>query len=156
MNLCKVLLVEDDRLNRMVIEDTFGLDAVSAELTCVSTAEDALAATRELQPGLILMDTGLPGIGGLQAVRRLRKLPQTAETAIWAITAYAMIFEQSEAIVAGCDEFIPKPLDLTDLHQRLRVFFDQYRTKDRVPNGPLTEDLAETSFIPPNQKGTQR
>ncbi len=120
--MCRVLLVEDDLLNRMVIEDVFDLDSVKAELTCVGSAEDAVAIAPKLKPHLVLMDIKLPGIDGLEATRRLRKMPELAGARIWAVTAHAMTDERRRALQAGCDEFISKPLDLNDMHHRFKTF----------------------------------
>ena len=120
----QVLLVEDDPLNRLVIEDVFRKDGMRAELTSVKSGEKALAVAPKLQPDLILMDIELPGVNGLDVVRQLRTIPKMANTAIWAVTAHAMKREEIRALEAGCDTFISKPLELQDIHKRLRTIID--------------------------------
>jgi CheY-like chemotaxis protein len=97
-----ILLVEDDPLNRAVIEDIVEFDQIAAELTCVETGEESLECARELRPALILMDVGLPGINGLETTRRLKQIPELNDTPVWAISAHAMKGDAEQALSAGC------------------------------------------------------
>jgi len=115
-----VLLVEDDLANRAVIEDIFEFDDVGADLVCAENGEEALRLAAERQPILILMDIRLPGISGLEATRRLEADPKTRDIPVWALTAYAMTEDREKALAAGCDDYITKPVDTTDLTERLR------------------------------------
>jgi two-component system cell cycle response regulator DivK len=123
----QVLLVEDDALNRTVIEDIFEFDCIEANLTCVESGEEALGIADELQPDLILMDIGLPGIDGLEVTRRLHRNPELRGTPVWSITAHAMFGDAERALEAGCSTYIIKPIDGKELADRLRRFFNQPR-----------------------------
>jgi CheY-like chemotaxis protein len=57
------------------------------------------------------MDIQLPGMDGLELTRRLRSDPKTRDTLILALTAYAMRGDEQKARDAGCDGYIPKPID---------------------------------------------
>ena len=120
-----VLLVEDDVLNRTVIEDIIEFDHIAAELTCVETGEEALDCARELRPALILMDVGLPGIDGLETTRRLKQTPELKDTPVWAISAHVMKGDAEQALAAGCSAYISKPIDSKQLADRLRNFINQ-------------------------------
>lgn len=117
-----VLLVEDDQLNRTVIEDIVEFDQVEAELTCVETAEEALDWARKLCPTLILMDVGLPGIDGLEATRRLKKAKELKNIPVWAISAHSLKGDADRAMAAGCSAFISKPINGKEFSKRLREF----------------------------------
>jgi two-component system cell cycle response regulator DivK len=123
----QVLLVEDDVLNRTVVEDIFQFDGIEADLICVNSGEDALDRAGELKLDLILMDIGLPGIDGLEATRRLHRNPELRHIPVWAITAHAMKGDADLAMAAGCSTYITKPIDSKDLAIRLRNFFDPAR-----------------------------
>jgi CheY-like chemotaxis protein len=80
----------------------------------VATARDAaqaLETVAQKKPRLILMDLQLPGIDGLELTRRLRASPDTCDVPIVAVTSFAMTHDRDAALAAGCDDYIPKPVD---------------------------------------------
>src|SRR5258705_11155159 len=78
-------------------------------------AEDGLAgieaAIRE-EPALILLDINLPGVDGYEIVAILKSFPNLASTPVIAVTAYAMQGDRQRTLVAGCDGYIQKPIDV--------------------------------------------
>ena len=131
-----VLLVEDDLLNRMVIEDILQFDQIAARLTCVETGEQALACAAQLQPSLILMDLGLPGIDGLETTRRLKQIAQLRDVPVWAISAHAMKGDAEHALAAGCSAYISKPIAGKELAQQIREFICQ---RERLGEAACTD-----------------
>lgn len=80
----------------------------------VCTATDAYEAMDMLKivhPDLILMDIQLPGMDGLTLTRQLKADATTRDIHIVALTAYAMLGDEQKARDAGCDGYIPKPID---------------------------------------------
>jgi two-component system cell cycle response regulator DivK len=63
------------------------------------------------RPKLILMDVQLPGMDGLELTRRLRQKPALHDVIIVALSAYAMVAEKANALAAGCDGYITKPIN---------------------------------------------
>ncbi len=106
----KVLYIEDNRENRMLVRAV--LEA--AGYTIVE-AEDGLAgieaAIRE-EPALILLDINLPGVDGYEIVAILKSFPNLASTPVIAVTAYAMQGDRQRTLVAGCDGYIQKPINV--------------------------------------------
>ena len=106
----KILYIEDNPENRMLARAV-----LEAEGYTVLTADDGLsgieAAIRE-QPNLILLDVNLPGVDGYEAVAILKSFPDLATTPVIAVTAYAMEGDRQRTLVAGCDGYIPKPIDV--------------------------------------------
>ncbi|MAE66123.1 MAG: hypothetical protein CMJ18_17770 [Phycisphaeraceae bacterium] len=125
-----ILLVEDNVDNQMVIEDLFELDEIDGVLVTVSTAEDALRRVREVWPILILMDIGLPGMSGLEATRLLKQDEATRHIRIWALTAHAMKKVQQQALEAGCDDYLTKPICGADLVNRVNAFLANHGAKE--------------------------
>ncbi len=121
-----LLLVDDDVLNRTIIEDIMQFDQIAAELTCVESGEEALDCAHELRPALILMDVGLPGIDGLETTRQLKQTPELKDTPVWAISAHAMKGDAERAMAAGCSAYISKPIDGKQLARRLRKFINHF------------------------------
>jgi len=77
--------------------------------------EKALDIARREQPDLIIMDIRLPKMSGLDVTRRLRSNPTFNHVPIIAITAYAMREDEEQAINAGCDAYLTKPINTRQL-----------------------------------------
>ncbi|MBN2215926.1 MAG: response regulator [Pirellulales bacterium] len=125
-----VLLVEDNELNRMVIEDLFDYDDVPATLVSVASGEEALDAARRNKPILVLMDLELPGLSGLETMRHLKNEPETRDVPVWAFSAHAMKGDAAQALSAGFDDYVTKPIDTKQFAQRLREFLDGVLQKE--------------------------
>lgn len=117
-----LLLVEDDDMNRMIIEDMIEFDDISSDFISVESGEEAVRKAAEDLPILILMDVGLPGIDGLEATRQIRELPGADSIKIWALTAHAMKGDERKAIEAGCDQYITKPIEYKSFKEKLSQF----------------------------------
>ncbi len=106
----KVLLVEDDAVNQMVVE------SMLAKLGCtVEVATDGAAACAAAERGrydLILMDLHMPGMDGYQATRNIRadESLRGVYTPIVALTADALAGDRERCIEAGMDDFVTKPI----------------------------------------------
>ena len=104
----RVLLVEDDPVNRMIA--SFLLDDLGHE---VDLAEDGVQAVAMAESGaydLVLMDMQMPRMDGLQATRHIRALAAHRDTPIIAITANAFDQDRQACLAAGMDDFVAKPI----------------------------------------------
>lgn len=92
----------------------------------VYEAEDgreALEVARRFKPSLIVIDLNMPVLDGLETVKNLREREVPGEqTPIVAITAYDVPGMEVAALETGCDRYLRKPLDLTELDRTLRSF----------------------------------
>lgn len=115
----KILLIEDNELNREIIERRLGrrgFDVVSAV-----DAEQGMEMAISESPDLILMDLRLPVIDGLEATRRLKAAPETSAIPIIALTADAMIRDRDQALEAGCDDYETKPVRIPKLLEKINA-----------------------------------
>ena len=120
----KLLLVEDNELNREI-----ALEILKEAGFVVDTAEDGAVAVQKIKqaaPGqydLILMDIQMPNLDGYEATRQIRALPdaEKASIPIFAMTANAFEEDRQNALEAGMNGHIAKPLDVPHL---LRVLAD--------------------------------
>jgi CheY-like chemotaxis protein len=90
-------------------------------LEATNGAEGVEVATRE-QPDIILMDIGLPVMDGIEATRRIRAQADARDRLIVALTAHHETEYRANALAAGCDAYLTKPIDfdwLIDLLGRL-------------------------------------
>src|SRR5438093_6821490 len=123
----KVLYIEDNRENRMLVRAV--LEA--AGYTIVE-AEDGLAgieaAIRE-EPALILLDINLPGVDGYEIGAILKSFPNLASTPVIAVTAYAMQGDRQRTLVAGCDGYIQKPINVDMFPRQVAEFLGGKRER---------------------------
>jgi CheY-like chemotaxis protein len=105
----QVLVVDDNATNVKLL--SFLLAAKGYLVRTAADAEQALRAVAQERPRLILMDLQLPGTDGLTLTRQLRADPSMRGVVIVAVTASAMTGDRERALEAGCDGFIPKPID---------------------------------------------
>jgi CheY-like chemotaxis protein len=101
-----VLLIDDHRDTSRLTVELLELDGF--QVVAVVTGQEALLRCSDLGPCLILLDLGLPDMSGLELARRLRELPTCAQVPLLALSGYAHL--KAEAIAAGCDGFLLKPL----------------------------------------------
>ena len=81
---------------------------------------EVLEAVRRQCYDLILMDVQMPGMDGLEATRRIRaELPPERQPSIVAMTASVLDGHREACLAAGMDDFLPKPVFLTDLREAL-------------------------------------
>ncbi len=113
-----VLLVEDNLVNRKLA--TTLLENLGIRVSQAGTGQEALEAFFHHRFDLILMDLQLPDRDGLWLTERLHVLESgSRHTPIIALSADAMPETQTQAIAAGMDAFLSKPLDRKTLHQTL-------------------------------------
>jgi two-component system cell cycle response regulator DivK len=117
-----ILVVEDSRLNRKLVETLLRSQGYSL-LIAVDGQEAIEIATSE-NPDLILMDMQLPKVSGYEATQTLKSQPDTTHITIVAVTAHAMEDERKRASEAGCDGYITKPIDTRTFADRVRQYLD--------------------------------
>lgn len=115
----KVLIVEDYNDTRTMMR--FLLQRLGFEVYEATDGQEAIDQARRYPPDLILMDISLPVIDGLAATQIIRKFEGFANIPIIAVTAYGESYYR-QAIEAGCDDLINKPLDF----DKLEPFLNQY------------------------------
>lgn len=113
-----VLLVEDTEDNRFMMRRL--LEMSGYRVVEAMNGEEAVRLARTEVPQLILMDLSLPVIDGLAATRLIRKFPELEKTPIIAVSAHDTSDFQSEAIQAGCNRYITKPIDFNELEELIK------------------------------------
>ena len=118
-----VLLVEDTEDNRFMMRRL--LEMTGYRVVEAMNGEEAVKLAQAETPQLILMDLSLPVIDGLAATRLIRKLPDCEATPIIAVSAHDTSDFQSEAIQAGCNCYITKPIDFNELEELIAELLAQ-------------------------------
>jgi len=110
----KILIVEDNPQNMKVVQ--MALRPHGYILLEATDGEEALEVINNGErPDLILLDIQLPKIDGFEVTRRLRQIPEFSHVPIIAVTAYAMRGDEEKIIGAGCDAYLPKPINTREL-----------------------------------------
>ena len=111
-----ILIVEDDvDISRLL---SLELKDAGFRVTACDTGMRGLAAARETDPDLIVLDLGLPDISGAEIARRVRK---TSTTPIVILTAADDVSTKVEMLNAGADDYLAKPFHAEELLARIRV-----------------------------------
>ena len=115
----KILVVDDTDFNRdlvvQLLEDEY--DMVIAE-----NGEEALQKSETERPDLILMDLGMPVMDGWEATKILKANDNLKHIPIIAVTSHAMVGDEIDARKAGCDDYLPKPIDEDLLIRKIRKY----------------------------------
>ncbi|MCC5842514.1 MAG: response regulator, partial [Opitutales bacterium] len=121
----KLLLVEDNGINQTVASEMLAKFGLSARIA--ANGRDALNALEEEPFDLIFMDVQMPVLDGLEATRLIRRKEEAAATdsngksqpggpvTIVGMTAYAMEGDRERCLNAGMDDYLSKPIQLSQL-----------------------------------------
>ncbi len=112
-----ILVVDDDLYSRELITKLLVADGY--EVSAATNGEEALGRLATRKPDLILMDLSLPVLDGWEVVRRIKQGGSRLSIPVIALTAHAMNGDRQRAIAAGCDEYVPKPLDYALLRAKI-------------------------------------
>jgi signal transduction histidine kinase len=120
MDKSKVLIVEDDEDLRRGYARL--LAAEGHEILQAATGEEALRVAGESGPDLILLDVALPDVGGVEVCRRLKEDPEHGLFVVMVSGQHTSGGSQAEAVEAGADGFLTKPVEAAALRAHVRAF----------------------------------
>jgi two-component system, cell cycle response regulator DivK len=119
----KVLVVEDDQDNREMVIKVLkhnGYQPIEAV-----DGQEAVERAKAEQPDLILLDLYIPKIDGYEVTRRLKRDQDLHHIPIIALTAHAMKGDREEALAAGFDGYITKPINVREFPRQIEHFLRQ-------------------------------
>ncbi|UCF37761.1 MAG: response regulator [Acidobacteriota bacterium] len=125
-SLLKILLVEDNEINRRVAQAMIGKLGHQTEVAV--NGQDALEALGKAQYDLILMDCQMPVMDGFEATRLIRSKERSGHTTyskpihIIAMTANALARDREECLEAGMNDYLSKPVSVQDLKAAIERF----------------------------------
>lgn len=115
----KVLCVEDNPVNMLLVSRI--VEAEGHELIRATDASAAEAILADTVPDIILLDINLPGKSGLDLAREFKGDDRLAPVPLIATTAQVLVGDRERCLEAGCDDYLPKPLDIRKLREVLRT-----------------------------------
>lgn len=113
------ILIADDNDDTRIMFRTL-LAAKGYRVIEAADGEEAIELTSQENPGLVLLDLGLPRVNGLSVIRRLRNELKLIDMPVVVITGYDTHFDT--AVAAGCDDYLLKPVDFARLDSILEYY----------------------------------
>ncbi|MGZ8846855.1 MAG: response regulator [Pyrinomonadaceae bacterium] len=113
-----LLVVEDFEDSRFMLRRL--LEIAGYSVLEASDGEQAVELAVQKRPALILMDLSLPKLDGLAATRKIRQHQTMGKVPIVAVSAHDAPESRIEALEAGCDEYVTKPIDFDNLNALLK------------------------------------
>ncbi len=116
----RILCIEDNDSNMRLVSRI--VEGEKHDFLRAMDGLTALSLARDEHPDLILLDINIPGLNGLELAQRLKGDPALASIPIIATTANVLLGDRERCLEAGCDEYLPKPLDVRELQGILRAY----------------------------------
>jgi two-component system response regulator CpxR len=112
----RILLVDDDRALASMLSEYLALQGFAVE--SVTSGEEALVVIEGRPPDLVVLDVGLPGIDGLETLSRVR---ERRSVPVIMLTAHGEDSDRIAGLLAGADDYLPKPFNPLELAARIRA-----------------------------------
>jgi len=120
----KILVVDDDQMNVELLD---GILSTEYEVIKASSGIDAFIKLEKTLPDLILLDIMMPNMNGYVFCRQVKNNIKTMAIPVLMITALNGEEDKMNAIEAGADDFLSKPIDISDLNMRVKSLLNTMR-----------------------------
>ncbi|MEY4696825.1 MAG: hypothetical protein RIT14_1253 [Pseudomonadota bacterium] len=115
----RVLVVEDEDNVALALE--YVIRREGYDFMRISDGADAEGALVEQRPDIVLIDVMLPNVSGYEICKMVRDRAELRDTRVIIMTARGSSLQRERAMLAGADDFLPKPFSLEDLRSKLKV-----------------------------------
>ena len=119
-SVAKILVVEDNQDNREMVVKVLKFNGY--EVIEAVDGEEGIEKAKTEAPALILLDIYLPKMDGYEVAKRLKGDTDLRDIPVIALTAHAMKGNREQALAAGCDGYISKPIDIRELPKQIEQF----------------------------------
>lgn len=147
--MANILLVEDDELSYELASELLG--RANHTVSWAKDGERCFEALNLDKPDLILMDIGLPLEDGLSLTKKIKANTATRDIPIVAFSAMVMPKDKEQAFLAGCEGFIPKPIEVSSFVSRVESYIkDKHKSHnllvvdDNIMNAEIIKDTMES------------
>jgi DNA-binding response OmpR family regulator len=124
----KILVVEDDRATRKALQQLFEPEGYSVAVA--QTGPEGLAAYRSSRPNFVILDLGLPQLGGQDVCRQIRK--ESEEVPILILTGSSDEISRVLLLELGADDYVTKPFSPKELLARVRAVLRRAKRSSTV------------------------
>lgn len=139
----KILIVDDQAVMLRLV--TYALEREGFVTITAQTAADALAILKSEQPDLLILDLMLPDADGIELCRRIRQELNYVSLPVIILSGRVEIEDKIEALEAGADEYVTKPVDPKEMVARVKSLLRR--------NQRLRQDAAPTTINAPSMVG---
>ena len=122
-----ILYVEDNEMNRLLVRRL--LESRGFKLVEASDGMSGVKMAEEIEPDIILMDINLPLLDGHAATTRITSIQRLSHIPIIALTSNVLEGDRERSLVAGCDGYIKKPIDVDDFPTQIEGYLRGKREK---------------------------
>lgn len=133
----QILIIDDDPITRMVLKKTLlgqGYAVIEAQ-----NGEEGIAQAKQFYPALIICDWQMPGMDGLEVCRQIKAVPSLSTTFFVLLTARTAVNDRVEGLDTGADEFLSKPIEVSELRARVKAGLRIYQSAQDLHK--LAQDL---------------
>ena len=130
----RILCIEDNAVNYRLVQRL--LSQAGYELHWAEEGLRGFEMALGLRPDMVLLDINLPGLSGYEVATKFKHSEELKAIPLVALTAKTQKSERDTALVAGCDGFIPKPLDPFSFADQVGAFLQGRREQVRRAGRP--------------------
>jgi DNA-binding response OmpR family regulator len=127
MTASSMFIIEDDDHFRETFIDVMSLRGI--EVTGARTGDEAIKALKQNQPSIIIMDVQLPDVHGFDLCRKVKRLDNQKDTPVIFVSAstqYADPRDRVEGLLAGAEQFLPKPITVEKLWGEIETVLNNH------------------------------
>ena len=118
----KILLVDDTETVLML--EKMMLSGTGCEIELAHNGEEALEKAPQYMPDLIFLDIMMPGMNGIDVCRHLKNDESTKDIPVIMVTTKGEPERVEEAFIAGCDDYLTKPVNKIELLAKVKTHLE--------------------------------
>jgi len=143
--MAQILIIDDDPIIQLLLRHT--LEKQGYQVTVAGNGQDGLARAQQIRPALIICDWMMPLLDGIEVCRRLKSNAQLSATFFVLLTSRSDLADRIAGLNAGADEFLTKPIDMSELQARVRAGLRLYHLHQdlQAQKQRLEAELAEAA-----------
>ncbi|MDR1383693.1 MAG: response regulator [Planctomycetaceae bacterium] len=142
----RILIADDNVVNIELLEAY--LDGCDYEIATASDGSEALQVVKSFRPNLILLDIMMPKMSGFEVCDILKSQPETQGIMILMVTALTELGDIERAVVAGCNDYLSKPVNKAELLKRVENLLKLQSVTDELMRLRKYIDRVEDSYGP--------
>ncbi|MGD1807434.1 ATP-binding protein [Dapis sp. BLCC M126] len=142
----KILVVDDKQENLLVLQNM--LEPLGFEIILGVDGQEEIDLAQKFQPDLILTDLVMPVKTGFEAIQAIRSLSEVKNIPIIAVSASVLDMDKKQSQIAGCNDFLSKPID----ENKLLSLLGEYLKLDWIYEEEAAEEKLDTNSISLSEK----
>ena len=150
-----ILVVDDEAEMRNFVKDALASEGFTVAMA--ADGKDGIKQALNLRPDLILLDLRMPTVDGVTVCKTLRMYKETEAIPILVMTASLSQEQIEQAVTAGADDFVNKPVNVQDLLIRIRAMLKWKDISDPVERlsryGETVREMTDAALPPPTHRG---